>query len=120
MRRILLPFSVAALALSLHACAAGQQATGAGGAAASSSSTGSAGVGGSMKPPEDDGGLVISDAATEEPPLSPDAACATAVEEAQSTPLPVDIIWAVDNSASMQPAIAQIKLGLNAFAALVG
>ena len=35
------------------------------------------------------------------------------------TPLPVDIIWVVDNSASMEPAIAQIKLGLNAFAALI-
>src|SRR5262249_5687430 len=103
------------LAFSLHACAASTQATGAGGAAASTASTGSAGVGGS----EDDGGLVVSDAATEEPPLSPDAACATAVEQAQATPLPVDIIWVVDNSGTMEPATAKTKLGLNAFAGLI-
>ncbi len=41
------------------------------------------------------------------------------MEEAQATALPVDIIWMVDNSSSMQPAIAQIKQGLNSFAALI-
>ena len=40
-------------------------------------------------------------------------------EEAQATVLPVDIVWIVDNSSSMQPAIAQIKQGLNAFAGLI-
>ena len=34
--------------------------------------------------------------------------------------LPVDIIWVVDNSASMAPAIDQVIAGLNRFAGLVG
>lgn len=45
-----------------------------------------------------------------------DAACATAVETAEVAILPVDIIWVVDNSASMETAITQVQLGLNDFA----
>ncbi|MBI4956877.1 MAG: hypothetical protein HY908_32975 [Myxococcales bacterium] len=52
--------------------------------------------------------------------LDPDAACATATEVAPVTLLPVDIIWMVDNSASMIPAIAEVTAGLNDFAALIG
>lgn len=52
--------------------------------------------------------------------LDPDAACASAVEEAKVELLPVDIIWMVDNSISMQPAIDEVTKGLNAFASLIG
>ncbi|MBI5499757.1 MAG: hypothetical protein HY907_05910 [Deltaproteobacteria bacterium] len=52
--------------------------------------------------------------------LDPDAACTSAGVEAVVERLPVDIIWVVDNSASMRPAIEQVQSGLNDFAALVG
>ncbi|MFK7985650.1 MAG: hypothetical protein AB8I08_06430 [Sandaracinaceae bacterium] len=52
-------------------------------------------------------------------PLDPDAACASAVVEAEAVRQPVDIIWVVDNSRSMQPAIEQVQAGLNNFAALL-
>ena len=53
-------------------------------------------------------------------PLDPDAACASQTASAIIEPLPVDIIWMVDNSVSMQPAIEQVQAGLNDFAALIG
>ncbi len=52
--------------------------------------------------------------------LAPDAACTAASVGATLTRLPVDIIWEVDNSVSMSPAIDQVIAGLNSFAALVG
>jgi hypothetical protein len=52
--------------------------------------------------------------------LAPDAACTAASVGATLTRLPVDIVWAVDNSVSMSPAIDQVIAGLNAFASLVG
>ncbi len=52
-------------------------------------------------------------------PLTTDAACATSISEAKVEILPVDIIWMVDNSASMQPAVTEVKAGLNAFASLI-
>lgn len=52
--------------------------------------------------------------------LAPDAACSTTAVEAQVERQPVDIIWVVDNSISMAPAIDQVIRGLNAFAGLVG
>lgn len=51
--------------------------------------------------------------------LGEDSACATATAVAKTEILPVDIIWMVDNSASMEPAVAEIKAGLNAFASLI-
>ncbi len=45
--------------------------------------------------------------------------CAGVASEAELVPLPVDIIWVVDNSNSMEPAIAQVKAGLNDFADLI-
>ncbi len=45
--------------------------------------------------------------------------CTGVTEEATLEALPVDIIWLVDNSNSMEPAIAQVKAGLNAFADLI-
>ncbi len=67
-----------------------------------------------------DGDVFIPlDVSSEAGPWDPDSACATTVAEAPTYQLPVDIIWAVDNSASMKPAIDQLTLGLNDFANLV-
>ncbi|MBL9022542.1 MAG: hypothetical protein JNL21_10080, partial [Myxococcales bacterium] len=43
-------------------------------------------------------------------------ACTGVTAAATVETLPVDIIWMVDNSNSMEPAIAQVKAGLNDFA----
>ncbi len=48
-----------------------------------------------------------------------DAACASVKQVVDPTPLPVDIIWMIDNSASMAPAVAAVNAGMNAFANLV-
>lgn len=108
----------------MYACAASSTATnftagttggaGTGGTPTSASS----GTGGAQDP--DDGGIiVIPDAATEETPIEPDAACAAVSAQAEVTVLPVDIIWMVDNSSSMAPAVQQVQQGLNAFAATI-
>lgn len=52
-------------------------------------------------------------------PLDPDAACASATTVATVENLPVDIIWVVDNSVSMAPAIEEVQAGLDDFAALI-
>ncbi len=46
--------------------------------------------------------------------------CASATVEATRAQLPVDIIWVVDNSSSMAPAVAEVQAGLNTFADLIG
>ena len=51
--------------------------------------------------------------------LDPDASCARATAMATIDVLPVDIIWIVDNSASMAPAVAQVNAGLNGFASVI-
>jgi hypothetical protein len=51
--------------------------------------------------------------------LDPDAACAGAAAMATVETAPVDIIWLVDNSVSMAPAIDQVIAGLNGFASLI-
>lgn len=56
---------------------------------------------------------------TSDTPLNPDASCASTSVEGKAEPLPVDIIWVVDNSSSMQPAVAAINAGLNDFAASI-
>jgi hypothetical protein len=48
--------------------------------------------------------------------IDPDAACASATSPAVVERLPVDIIWVVDNSTSMAPAIEEVRRGMNAFA----
>lgn len=53
-------------------------------------------------------------------PFNPDAACAVATERATTERAPVDIIWMIDSSVSMQPAIEQVQAGINDFVALVG
>ncbi len=45
--------------------------------------------------------------------------CTSATEQAELVVKPVDIIWMVDNSNSMEPAIAEVKQGLNDFANLI-
>lgn len=120
-RRLLLPLFAIPLVALPWACATATSGNNsfdgaAGSGAQASGATGTGGAGGDLF--QDDGGLV-TDATSEEPPITEDAACAAAVSEATVEKLPVDIIWLVDNSASMEPAIAQIKLGLNAFASLI-
>src|SRR5438128_1176514 len=45
--------------------------------------------------------------------------CATGVATADHKLLPVDIIWVVDNSASMKPAVDQVNAGIKDFAAAI-
>src|SRR5262245_33909783 len=52
-------------------------------------------------------------------PFDPDAACASASSTATVEKRPVDIIWVIDNSSSMEPAITAVQQGLNGFAQLV-
>ncbi|CAN5703296.1 hypothetical protein BH09MYX1_BH09MYX1_16600 [soil metagenome] len=52
-------------------------------------------------------------------PFDPDSACVSAAQIADPKPLPVDIIWMIDNSSSMAPAVAEVNNGLNAFASLI-
>lgn len=124
MKRTFLPHLVVAAVLSgFYACAT------AGGGSTASSTSGTPGTGGmggatgsggsTVATGGDDGGFTF-DVSNEDPVLDPDAACATATEEAQAVALPVDIIWMVDNSASMAVAIAEVQAGLNTFAALIG
>lgn len=49
--------------------------------------------------------------------LTADAACESATSQATLTRSPADIIWVVDNSGSMAPAINAIQDGINGFAA---
>lgn len=63
--------------------------------------------------------LLPFDVRTEPLPWDPDAACGAGAEQANVVQLPVDIIWLVDNSASMKPAIDEVTAGLNAFAAFI-
>lgn len=65
------------------------------------------------------GAIDLPDAGPDGPNVTPDSACATSVQQATTTQLPVDIIWMVDNSSSMLPAIAEVTAGLNDFAALI-
>jgi hypothetical protein len=65
-----------------------------------------------------DGG---SDVGRDAPPVdaffTADAACEFASSTATLTRAPVDIIWVIDNSGSMAPAITAIQDGINGFAA---
>ena len=71
-----------------------------------------------VPPAPGDGGpdALIPDAISE---AGEDASCASVFVEASLARGPVDIIWLVDNSGSMAPAIEQVKLGLNDFAAQI-
>jgi hypothetical protein len=57
--------------------------------------------------------------ATDTGVLTLDTSCAVATSDAQVSSQPVDIIWMVDNSASMQPAVAAINSGLTNFASII-
>jgi len=67
-------------------------------------------------PPPLDAGPPPVDVGVRDAPFDPDAACALATADATIETLPVDIIWMVDNSVSMSPAIDQVTAGLNTFA----
>lgn len=85
---------------------------GAGGASStSSSSSGDVGSGGSI--------FEIPDASTDSPILADGDICVGTASEETVEKLPVDIIWMVDNSSSMEPAVTEVRNGLNAFAALI-
>src|SRR5689334_10025084 len=47
-------------------------------------------------------------------------ACSEVAVRATVQRQPVDIIWVVDNSTSMEPAITQVTAGINAFAESIG
>jgi hypothetical protein len=73
-----------------------------------------------------DGGMMMSqphpDLSTMIDPMSPfdpASACVTATQMAAVAYQPVDIIWLIDNSSSMQPAIDAVAQGLNQFATLI-
>jgi hypothetical protein len=69
--------------------------------------------------PEVDEPLADAGSPDSNTPFDPDAACATSVEKPVTEVRAVDIIWMVDNSKSMKPAVAAVTEGLNAFAARI-
>lgn len=93
---------------------AGGGGTGTSGAGTGGTASGSGAIGGAG------GGIFLGgtggadDPGTQ--PFDPNAACATATETGTVESLPVDIIWMVDNSSSMKPAVDQVNLGLAGFA----
>lgn len=66
--------------------------------------------------PNDVGNDVGRDAYLGDAGLSPDAACESRTSQATITRDPADIIFVLDNSNSMAPAIAAIRSGINDFA----
>jgi len=66
--------------------------------------------------PSDAGAFAPTDAA---PADGGFGACATATVTPVRERVPVDVVFVVDNSASMEPAVAQVQSGINAFASLV-
>src|ERR1700761_8266488 len=129
LRHLSRPLSIVVLAASVYACAAvspsqafrastGEAGSSSGGATSNAATVGGAG-GSSPLEPDEGGVLVFPEAPSDGPPIGADAACAAASEQADVTVLPVDIVWMVDNSSSMAPAITQIQQGLNAFAATI-
>ena len=86
-----------------------------------------AGCGSGVRKPSPDQGALPFEEFDLSPPGStdlatafdPDAACASATVDAQVTSRAIDIIWVVDNSGSMAPAITQVQQGLNDFAAAI-
>jgi hypothetical protein len=64
--------------------------------------------------------VAVSDASAWDSALGPDAACVGTMAQGVLERRPVDIVWVVDNSVSMAPAIDQVIAGLNTFAARVG
>lgn len=52
-------------------------------------------------------------------PFDPDMACTSSSAAAVLERLPADIIWVVDNSASLSQEIENVKAGINAFAAYI-
>jgi hypothetical protein len=119
-KTFLRPLFALTLAAAPYACSAtggGNSPSGGpgGSTGGSGGATGSVGTGGA----DDDGGFQF-DAQGDGSPLDPDGACAATVQEATAEVLPVDIVWMIDNSASMDPAIQEVKSGLNTFANLIG
>ncbi|MBX7192435.1 MAG: hypothetical protein K1X94_10265 [Sandaracinaceae bacterium] len=68
----------------------------------------------------DDAFLVTPDAPLPDANQDASSECAARSVGALVERLPVDIIWVVDNSSSMAPAIAEVQAGMNAFATRLG
>ncbi len=68
----------------------------------------------------DDAFIVVPDAPRPDANQDASTECAAASVGALIERLPVDIIWVVDNSSSMAPAISEVQSGMNAFAARLG
>jgi hypothetical protein len=122
MVRIARALTALSLAASLWRCAtdtgagtAGSGGAQSGGAAGAAGATPDASTGGTSGT----GGSLVLDGSGNDVGLDPDSACAIATEQATVEFLPVDIIWMVDNSVSMQPAVDELTTGLNAFAQLI-
>lgn len=109
--------TMATMGGALAACAAGLAPAGDDpGTSSDGTSSGGGGAGGQGGDPTDfDAGLGGQGGTS----VNPDAACAAVTKEATVQALPVDILWIVDNSNSMEPAIAEVKQGLNDFADLI-
>jgi len=67
----------------------------------------------------DDAYLVRPDAPLPDTNQDASSECAARSVGALIERLPVDIIWVVDNSVSMAPAVREVTAGLNRFATLV-
>ena len=68
----------------------------------------------------DDAYLVRPDAPLPDANQDASSECASRSVGALIERLPVDIIWVVDNSSSMAPAIAEVQTGMDAFATRLG
>jgi hypothetical protein len=81
---------------------------------------GDANVDAHLPPPDawsiDTGVDADRDAAIPDAALDLDSACTSASSTATLVRLPVDIVWVVDNSGSMAPAIDAVREGINDFA----
>ncbi len=94
---------------------------GSGGAGGVDASGDSSGAGGSAASAGSGGGLgdASLDVGSAGSGFNPDSGCATSTQTAQVEKLPVDIIWVVDNSVSMKPAVDAVTAGLNNFTQLI-
>ncbi|MFO0660058.1 MAG: hypothetical protein U0165_09550 [Polyangiaceae bacterium] len=90
---------------------------GTGGSAGSSGSAGSAGVSGTSGSAGSAGSIAGSAGSAGSGGTG--GACTSTSKTAEVKRLPVDIIWMVDNSGSMQTAIEAVQQGLNDFAAKI-
>lgn len=92
-------------------------ASGSGGEAGADASAGQAGggTGGSAGGTGGSGGTTVLDAGKQDTGLDPDAACVGISEKAENKVLPADIIFALDNSGSMDEEAKFVQTHMNIF-----